>query len=118
MDTNADDGEEIAADFLSKEYMLVYPERTNVSFIDCFAINRGNTKAWVDLDREDKYKELGGLTQRITNFQIQLRECNSLRIKFADNSTETSVVEGFNVQHKPKDKRKRTVKKIRGKNDG
>lgn len=104
-DTTSDNTAKIAAEFISKEYLLNFPNRTNFTWLDVFALPRVEALAFYDLDRLNQFQELGALTQRITNFRIPTRECNSLRVKIADNSTDISVIEGFNVTHDPKEKR-------------
>ncbi len=99
----------ITAEFISKEYLLKFPERTNLTWIDIFATKRGNTIAYYDLDRQNIFQELEQLTQRITNIRIPNRECNSVRIRVVDVGTSdaqtSSTLEGFNMEHVPKQKR-------------
>lgn len=112
-DGTSDAGTSIATDFISKEYLLSYPARTNFAWLDLFSENRGNALAFYDLDRQGEFGELGQLEGRITNFRIPVRECNSVRIKIAENSTVASSFEGFNMEHKPKEKRDENQVKTR-----
>lgn len=105
LDGNSDAGTSIATEFISKEYILAYPNRTNFAWLDVFSDQRGSASAFYDLDRLSEFDELGSLKDRITNFRIPVRECNTLRIKTADNSSVYHTIEGFNIEHFPKEKR-------------
>lgn len=100
-----DDTASIPSEWISKEYTLSYPTRTNLTWIDIFASQRVAVNAFYDLDRLNQFGELGQLSTRITNFKIPVRECNTFRAKLADNSNDVSIIEGFNVEHIPKEKR-------------
>lgn len=99
----------ITAEFISKEYVLSFPKRTNLTWIDIFAMRQGNTMAYYDLDRQGIFQELAQVTQRVTNIRIPNRECNTVRIKTQDVGTasaqQSSTFEGFNMEHMPKEKR-------------
>lgn len=106
----------IESEFRSKEYLLSFPQRTNVSWIDLFSTQRLEAYAFYDLDRQNEFVELGAMTQRVSNFRVPFpRECNSIRIKIAVNSTRGSSFEGFNIEHEPKEKRDETRVNIRRK---
>ena len=107
----------IASDFISKEYLLSYPNRTNINWIDVFSIRQVASSVFYDLDRQGLFPELGSITQRTSNFRPPIRECNSIRMKVADNSSNISVIEGFNIDHVPKEKRDEMDVKIRRRND-
>lgn len=95
----------IPCEFRSKEYLLSFPFRTNLSWVDMFSQQAVAAVVFYDLDRSNQFIELGAMTRRVNNFRVPTRECNSVRVKWADNSKNTSVVEGFNLDHTPKDKR-------------
>lgn len=106
----SDNDTPINADFISKEYLLSFPDRTNLAWIDVFARVRGNSMVYYDIDRMDQFQELQSpLTQRITNIRIPDRECNSVRIRITDvgasASQLSSTIEGFNMEHDRKTKR-------------
>lgn len=105
LDGNDDGGVTIATEFVSKEYVLSYPKRTNLKWVDVFSDNRGRAAAFYDLDRLNQFDELGSLEYRITNLRVPTRECNTVRIKIADNSAAAHSIEGFNMEHDPKEKR-------------
>lgn len=108
-----DDGSTIPAEWISKEYVLSYPNRTNVTWIDIFASQRVAIQSYLDLDRLNMFNELGQLSTRISNFRVPQRECNTVRLKLADNSKDISIVEGFNMEHFPKEKRDEPSVKVR-----
>jgi len=96
----------IPAEVIFKEHLLSYPERTNLNYIDIFAEQRVESNVFYDLDRKNDFIPIGSLEDRITNFnRIPARECNSARIKIADNSKDISVISGYNIEHEPKQKR-------------
>lgn len=100
----------ISAEFISKEYLLSFPDRTNLNWIDIFSRFRGNGVVFYDLDRQDLFQELQDpLIQRITNIRIPSRECNSVRVRVVDVGTSadqtSSDIEGFNFEHERKGKR-------------
>lgn len=106
----ADNTTTIAAEMRSREMILSYPNRTNIRWIDVFALRRTTTNVFYDLDRQDNFVQLNRtLTGRTTNYRIPVAECNSIRIKVTDTNTSTeevaSVIEGFNLEHEPKEKR-------------
>lgn len=123
LDSSTDDaGTAIQCDFISKEHMLSYPERTNVTWIDIFSQNPSAASVSYDLDRNadliaTNYMTVGIASTRITNFKTPMRECNSIRIRITDNSKFASSVEGYNIEHEPKAKRDETTVKIRRKGD-
>ncbi len=110
----------ISAEVISKEYMLSFPERTNVSYIDVIANQRVAANVFYDYDRYGEFNSLGALSNRISNFRPTLRECNSLRIKIADNSNDVSIINGWNIEHEPKGKRDEggVHKKTKAQNNG
>lgn len=112
-DGTDDAGASIATEFISKEYLLSYPERTNLTWLDVFSESRGNASIFYDLDRLNLFDELGSLQYRITNFRIPVRECSTVRVRVADNSKVAHTVEGFNMEHEPKKKRDENQVNIR-----
>lgn len=113
----------ISSEFISKEIMLSYPQRTNMRWLDVFSQTPSNTFVWYDLDRNNNFVQLDGvLIDRTTNFRIPTAECNSVRIKFADNPTRYNVmpplIEGLTIEHYPKDKRDEMLVKVRTRSTG
>lgn len=103
----------ISAEIRSKEYLLSYPQRTNFTWLDVFADQRVEANIFYDTDRYGEFIELGSLEQRITNFRVPQRECNTVRVKIADNSKDVSIINGWNIEHVPKEKRDETTANIR-----
>jgi len=87
--------------------------KTNLTWLDVFADQRVEANIFYDLDRYDEFIELGSLEQRITNFRVPQRECNTARVKVADNSKDISIINGWNLEHIPKNKRDETNANIR-----
>lgn len=106
----SDNAEPISSEFISKEYLLSFPDRTSLSWLDVFAQRMGNSMVYYDLDRLNQFQQLNTpLISRITNLRIPDRECNSVRIRVADVGTSvdqlSSTIEGFNFEHIRKGKR-------------
>lgn len=118
LDGQSDASTDILCEFISKEYLLAYPNRTNFMWLDVFASKRVNSLVMYDLDRANEFPEVGNLTTRVSNFRIPTRECNSVRVKITDNSQNTSVIEGFNMEHEPKEKRDEQAVQTKRRRDG
>ena len=119
----ADFTTEIKSEFISKEYVLAYPQRTNVRWLDVFSQRRENMYVWYDLDRTNSFTQLDAdLFGRTTNYRIPTAECNSIRVRFAEAPTRAatmpSLIEGFNIEHYPKDKRDENLVKVRTRQPG
>lgn len=107
----------IPCEFISKEYLLSFPQRTNLAWVDVFSTKRLESSVFYDLDRENDFTAIGFLQDRISNFRIPTRECNSIRIKVSEIGNDSGavsstsslvdlpVLEGFNMEHTPKEKR-------------
>jgi len=119
-------GVPIPAEFVSKEYMLNFPQRTNFSWLDVFSQGRIGALVLYDLDRQNLFTPLESLTDRVSNFRIPGRECNTLRIKVTETGSQGDSsaaplhsLEGFNIEHNPKEKRdEKTVQIRRKQNNG
>lgn len=98
----------------TKEYLLSFPQRTNLNWVDVFAEQRVGTNVAYDLDRLEDWTTLGDIQGRVTNFRVPARECNTVRLVFVDTSRSIqSIIEGFNFDHEPKEKRDENPKQIR-----
>jgi len=95
----------INAELTSKEILLSFPNRTNATWIDVFASQRVSSNVFYDLDRASSFAPLKTLTKRVTNFNVKKQECNTIRLRVTDNSAAVSVIEGFNIEHEPMQKR-------------
>ncbi len=100
----------INTEVLTKEYMLVFPEKTTLENIDVVAIQGGDTRISYQLDRNLTGKEgdfvslKGGLNKRVNTFRVG-KDMNTVRVRMTDNSLRTSIIEGFNLEY--------TAKKVR-----
>lgn len=115
LDGTQDLTSDIAGHIISKEYLLKYPQRTNVTFIDIFSQIRQASRVAYDLDRSGEVIPLGAITDRISNFVPREQECNSIRLHISDSSKYQSIIEGFNFEHMPKEKRDQMTVKIKRK---
>lgn len=106
LDGTSDNTSAISCEFRSKEYLVSYPETAEVTGIDVFATTRNTTQVLVDGDRRDTPAIIGTLTERVTPLRpSDLRRVNSLRIYLKDSSTNTGVIEGFNVEYEKQTRR-------------
>lgn len=114
LDGTSDNGTEIASTFRSKEYLLKYPDTMDVERIDVFAQNQGSAQVLLDNDRRDEPVVLGNLTDRVTPLRpSDMRRTNTVRVYINDNSTNTCVIEGFNIETTDLDKRDEDARKTR-----
>lgn len=111
LDGNDDDGTEIACEFRSKEYLLNYPETVDVTRLDVFAQNQGTTQVGIDNDRNSEPAIMGNLSSRVTSLRPpRPRKTNSVRVYINDNSANTCVVEGYNLEFEPSSRRDQNAK--------
>lgn len=122
-------GYDINGEFRSKEYMLSYPQRTSLAYLDVFSTKRQEANVFYDLDRQDNFRPLGTLSERVSNLRIPVQECNSVRVSIMENSglkfqggsssnlspQFTNVIEGFNFEHEPKQKRDESASSVKRK---
>lgn len=110
----------IPSEAVTKEYVVSFPERANLIWVDVFALPNVEVSTFFDLDHRNEFGfgDLGALTQRVTNFRVPNRECNTVRLKFADNSQDISVIEGYNLEFEPKQKRDEMTVNIKRRTNG
>lgn len=100
----------IQAEMRTKEYLLNFPNRSQLEWVDIFAEQRTGLNVSYDIDRLEKWANLGALNLRVSSFRVPSRECNSVRVLYEDQSNKTrSIIEGFNLEHEPKEKRAQNV---------
>ena len=97
----------ISTEVITKEHLLVYPEKSTLENLDVLAIQGGDTKVSYQVDRNligregDFVSFKGGLNDRTNRFRIG-KEMNTCRFRFADNSVRDSIIEGYNIEYTPK----------------
>lgn len=111
---------EIFTEFISKEYILAYPNKCMVRWVDVFCQDRLNESVFIDFDRKDIYTPLGVLTNRRTNLKVPVGECHSIRLRISgahNDATSLTIgqplIEGFNIEHEPQQKRDEASNVIR-----
>ncbi len=98
---NSDNGATIPTNFISKEYLVNFPEIAQLKWFEVFSTNSGNTRSFLNIDRNERWVQQPQLTSRITYSQLADLKCNTLRVQFTDNSVSDSFIEGFNVEYEP-----------------
>jgi|GEM_PF-3474113 len=110
----SDNGSVIACEFRSKEYLLSFPNMIEISRVDTFAQNRGTTQILIDNDRRGNPYVIGNLSGRVTPLRTpNPRKCNSVRLYANDNSNNTCVIEGFNIEYSETARTEPAVKQTR-----
>lgn len=98
-----DNATDISGEILTKEYTLSFPEITTLNDIYVFAQQRINAQVKYNLDRKGDFKPTSDLIERFTKFGVD-KECKTVRLRITDNSSATSIIEGYNFTHTPKTK--------------
>lgn len=100
-------GKTISSEVLTKEHLLTFPEKTTLENIDVIAIQGGDTKVSYQIDRNligsegDFVSCKERLNKRVNTLRVG-KEMHTVRIRLADNSVRDSIIEGYNLEHKPK----------------
>ena len=89
----------VHAEAISKEYLLTYPNKTVVEYIDFISKNALGVQVYYQFDRSGDFKPLEQLKQRFLTSRHIGRECRSIRLKFTDSSSVASRIDGFNIEH-------------------
>ena len=95
----------IAGEIIFKEHLLSFPERTQLAYIDVIASQRVGAKVFISEDRNPDFIPLGELRDRVTSFRTGARTVQTLRLKISENSLATSIIEGYNIEYTPLNKR-------------
>ena len=100
----------IDAEILTKEHLLVFPEKTKLENIDVIAIQGGDTKVSYQIDRNLTGKEgdfiscKERLNERVNTLRVG-KKMHTVRLRLADNSQRSSIIEGYNLEHTPQNDR-------------
>ena len=104
---NGDTATPINAEVEFKEHLLEFPEKTRIKYVDVISTQHVASSVGYKLDRNGKFIPLGGLTERITVFPITSeKHIRTAQIKITDASQNTSIIEGYNIEHEPTKLRK------------
>lgn len=101
------DTKSIESEVVTKEHLLVFPEKTTLENIDVLAIQGSDTRVSYQLDRNLMGREgdfvscKGGLNNRVNTFRVG-KEMHTVRLRLSDNSLRSSTIEGYNLEHTPK----------------
>ena len=96
----------IAGEIITKEHFLSFPEKSVIKYVDVIARQGQSANVQIFYDRNVDPKPLGNLTGRISSFNGRGKEINSVQLRITDNSQVQSIIEGFNFEYEPNEKRK------------
>lgn len=104
---NGDTATDISSQVVFKDYLLTFPEKTTVEYVDFISNLAQKTRVEFRMDRKGDFEDLKPemLTDRFKTYTVG-KECRSIQLRAAESSQTASVIEGFNIQHKPKTERK------------
>ncbi len=95
----SDNTSPIATEFISKEYLLHFPEQVQLREINMFALTQGSTQSFFDTDRSGTFEGIGQMNGRISSKRVTNKKCNSIRMRFTDNSIGDALIEGFEFEY-------------------
>lgn len=99
---NGDTAVDIHSQFISKEDLLTFPQKTTVQYLDIVSQFAQKTNVQYQIDRKGNFKSVrGGLTERFVSLRIG-EDCRSFRFRLAESSQTASIIELYNVEHEPK----------------
>lgn len=96
----------INTEAISKEYLLTYPNKTNLKYADFISKNALATLVLYQMDRGGDFGPLVSLEKRFASSRLIGKECRSIRLKFSDSGSVQSRIDGYNFEHSPLEKRK------------
>lgn len=107
----------IISQWLSKEYLLQFPYKTELQYIDVVSQNSILTNVEYRMDRKfiDRmenplFNSLTQLKERFTNGRTKKLEGHSVQLRMTDISQMQSLIEGINIEHQPIEKRWQNLK--------
>lgn len=106
-----DNTSSINGEVLTKEYLLAFPEKVKLMSIYLISQQRVNMDVRYQFNRGGDFKTLNDVEGRFYKFRVpDYDECRSIRLRITDNSTNTSIIEGFNFSFVPKDKTEEIIR--------
>lgn len=97
----------IAGEIIFKEHLLTFPERTTIQYADIIGQRLSGVLCEFQLDRQANFtnvKPANASIKRILHYRIG-QEAHTVRLRLSDSSLNQSVIEAYNFEHEPKDKR-------------
>lgn len=89
---------EISTEVISKEYLLSFPDKSELNYIDFISESALTTSTFYQIDRIMDFQPLCGLQNRFVSSQHLGDICNSIRLRITDNSNIISRLDGFNIR--------------------
>jgi hypothetical protein len=91
----------ISTEFISKEYLLNYPYKTKLNYIDIISNLAVLSSAYYQMDRDGDFLPIADLKKRFSFSPNINAEGRSVRLKISDSASIISRLEGFNFEHSP-----------------
>lgn len=95
----------INTEIRSKEYLLSFPNKTNLKHVDFISENALGVSAFYQPDRKGDFVPLTSLKERFVTSRLLAKECKSIRIKLTDSDIVTSRLDALSIEHSPLEKR-------------
>lgn len=89
----------IAGEIITKEFILTYPHKSKLNYIDVISENAIGTQTYYQLDRKGDWLPLEQLKERFITSRHFGKECRSARLRFTDTSPIASRLDGFNFDY-------------------
>jgi len=90
----------INGEILTKEYLLSFPERSTIDSLYTISNQRVEANVFYSIDRNEKFTPLGNIIKRFSSFPVG-KDGNTFRVRITDNSMNTSIIEGINIETTP-----------------
>lgn len=99
--TDGDTATPINSEFKSKEYLLNYPYKTKLNYVDLISNLAILSSAYYKMDRQGDFLSLTSLKDRFSYSPNLNAEGRSAQLRITDNANIISRIEGFNFEHSP-----------------
>lgn len=97
--TDGDTAQPINTEVITKEYLLSFPTESTLNNIDVISENALMTNVFYQMDRKDDFKYVSSLNERFKNSKSLGAKGKTVRLKFTDNASIASRIDGFNFEY-------------------
>lgn len=102
---NENEAVRINTEIRSKEYLLTFPNKTNLKYVNFITENAFGVLVLYQLDRKGDFNPFVSLDKRFATSKLLARECKSVRLKFTDSDAIISRIDAYNFTHNPLEKK-------------
>ncbi len=95
---NSDTAVNISTEVITKEFLLGFPDKVKLSYMDFISENCLTTSTFYQIDRKGDFKALCPLQERFSFSQHIDDSCYSVRLRLTDNSSILSRFDGLNIR--------------------